>query len=504
MMKPFASLLIILLTIGATDAQISREECADQGGTVVFDIGDGAIFRAGYLCETTNEPPTDIVTGDTVARDGEVCCGGTGDGIDMVDGTSPERPTMTRDECRAEMGGVIVSDPGDGTTHSMDYVCVDSGLPPIGTIVDQPISDEGEVCCGGGDTVERPEMTRAECSEMDGAVVGDIGDGAIHSPDYVCESNGLSPMGTIVDNTDYIAREGEVCCGAGNSTKLPEMTRDECTEMDGAIVGDIGDGAIHEPGYVCESNGLPPLGTIVDSSGAIAIEGEVCCGDGNSTMLPEMTRAECTEMGGAIVGDIGDGAIHEPGYVCESNGLPPLGTIVDSSGPIAIEGEVCCGDGNSTMLPEMTRDECAEMDGAIVGDIGDGAIHESGYVCESNGLPPLGTIVVNSGPIAIEGEVCCGYGNSTMLPEMTRDECTEMDGAIVGDIGDGGIHEPGYVCESNGLPPLGTIGDSSGAIAVEGEVCCGSGNTTISGTPCTMYHISGMAIVTLGALFLTI
>jgi hypothetical protein len=396
MMKQLASLLVILLTLGATEAQISREECEDQGGTLVSDISDGAIFKFDYLCETTNEPPTDMVMGDST--DGEVCCGGTGGGI--------ERPTMTRDECTTEMGGVLVADPGDGSTHSPYYLCVGSGLPPMGTIVDQPISDEGEFCCGASSTVQRPEMTRNECTEMDGLIIGDIGDGAIHEPDYVCESNGLPPIGTIADTSGAIAIEGEVCCAAGSSTQRPEMTRNECTEMDGLIIGDIGDGAIHEPGYVCESDGLPPIGTIVDTSGAIAIEGEVCCAAGNSTQRPEMTRDECTEMDGLVIGDIGDGAIHEPGYVCESNGLPPIGTIVDTSGAIAIEGEVCCAAGSSTQRPEMTRDECTDMDGLIVGDIGDGAIHRPTFVCESNGLSPIGTIVDTTGYIAREGEVC--------------------------------------------------------------------------------------------------
>jgi hypothetical protein len=334
-------------------------------------------------------------------------------------------------------------------------------------------------------------------------IIGDIGDGAIHEPDYVCESDGLPPIGTIADTSGAIAIEGEVCCAAGNSTKLPEMTRDECTEMDGLVFGDIGDGAIHEPGYVCESNGLPPIGTIVDTSGAIAIEGEVCCAAGSSTQRPEMTRDECTEMDGLIVGDIGDGAIHRPTFVCQSNGLSPIGTIVDTTGYIAREGEVCCGAGNSTKLPELTDGECAELDGLIVGDIGDGAIHEPGYVCESNGLPPLGTVIGNqSSAMATDGEVCCGASNSSSTSEMTRDDCTDMDGLIVGDIGDGAIHLPDYVCESSGMPPIGSIVDESGAIPTEGEVCCGSNETVISGSPCTICQISGMAVVTLVVLFL--
>lgn len=61
-----------------------------------------------------------------------------------------------------------------------------------------------------------------------------------------------------------------------------------------------------------------------------------------TTERPAMTRAECEAGGGTLVGDIGDGAIHRPDYLCES-GRPPMGTIRAEGGePIAVEGEVCC------------------------------------------------------------------------------------------------------------------------------------------------------------------
>lgn len=60
------------------------------------------------------------------------------------------------------------------------------------------------------------------------------------------------------------------------------------------------------------------------------------------TDRPSLTSAQCQAQGGTVVGDIGDGAIHRPDYVCES-GQPPMGTIVAEQGePIAIEGAVCC------------------------------------------------------------------------------------------------------------------------------------------------------------------
>lgn len=64
------------------------------------------------------------------------------------------------------------------------------------------------------DTTSRPPMTNAECEAKGGSVVGDIGDGAIHKPEYRC-TNGQPPIGSIVAETgEPVAVEGAVCCGA--------------------------------------------------------------------------------------------------------------------------------------------------------------------------------------------------------------------------------------------------------------------------------------------------
>lgn len=60
---------------------------------------------------------------------------------------------------------------------------------------------------GSPATADRPTMTDAECTAAGGTVVGDIGDGAIHRPEYRCE-NGQAPIGTIP-----VGIEGSVCCG---------------------------------------------------------------------------------------------------------------------------------------------------------------------------------------------------------------------------------------------------------------------------------------------------
>jgi hypothetical protein len=57
---------------------------------------------------------------------------------------------------------------------------------------------------------------------------------------------------------------------------------------------------------------------------------------------PALTAQACEAKGGALVGDIGDGAIHRPEYRCP-NGAKPIGGIsAAEGGPIAIEGSVCC------------------------------------------------------------------------------------------------------------------------------------------------------------------
>lgn len=63
---------------------------------------------------------------------------------------TPSRPVYTIEQCEAA-GGVVVGDPGDGRTTRPDYVCESSGMPPLGTI-DFASSGfiEGGACCGSG------------------------------------------------------------------------------------------------------------------------------------------------------------------------------------------------------------------------------------------------------------------------------------------------------------------------------------------------------------------
>ncbi len=67
----------------------------------------------------------------------------------VTDETPAPRAQLTAEACEAE-GGQVVGDIGDGATHVPDYVCADSGAPPIGDVVadpDGPMAIEGAVCC---------------------------------------------------------------------------------------------------------------------------------------------------------------------------------------------------------------------------------------------------------------------------------------------------------------------------------------------------------------------
>ena len=57
---------------------------------------------------------------------------------------------------------------------------------------------------------------------------------------------------------------------------------------------------------------------------------------------PSITAAACEANHGAVVGDIGDGAIHRPEYRCINGAKPTANISPAAGGPIAIEGSVCC------------------------------------------------------------------------------------------------------------------------------------------------------------------
>lgn len=192
--------------------------------------------------------------------------------------------------------------------------------------------------------------------------MGDIGNGAIHSPDYICDNNGLPPTDVVVaDPGEPIAIEGEVCCGGtglgvaytsigfpplleGNETEAPEITEEECLALGGVLKASFDE---------CELVDGPSMGSVARQTGGVHIccpsDGENDGGTGNPFPEPDnaerenTTREECLDNGGIVVGDIGDGSIFLRGFICESNGEPPFANIPQIEEPFAVEGEVCCG-----------------------------------------------------------------------------------------------------------------------------------------------------------------
>lgn len=95
-------------------------------------------------------------------------------------------------------------EPGPSADPAQTAPPPDDGTPPADSA--PPPGDEPS---------DRPQLTAQECEAKGGQVVGDIGDGAIHRPDYRCADSGQAPVGDIVQRPSDdgpVAVEGSVCC----------------------------------------------------------------------------------------------------------------------------------------------------------------------------------------------------------------------------------------------------------------------------------------------------
>ncbi len=76
----------------------------------------------------------------------------------------------------------------------------------------QPSPPAEPAASPSGDAPSRANLTAEACEAGGGRVVGDIGDGAVHRPDYRCPS-GAAPRGNITAPPGGpIGVEGSVCC----------------------------------------------------------------------------------------------------------------------------------------------------------------------------------------------------------------------------------------------------------------------------------------------------
>ncbi len=59
-------------------AMLTAAACKADGGTIVGDIGDGAIYKPDYTCESNGKSPLARIKpeeGGPIGVEGSVCCG---------------------------------------------------------------------------------------------------------------------------------------------------------------------------------------------------------------------------------------------------------------------------------------------------------------------------------------------------------------------------------------------------------------------------------------------
>jgi len=222
---------------------------ADNGVLIRYDYQqDGQDADSGENCYVIGAPITVTPEGDdaysifnvavTAAREGDALTLTfiDADANDLDEnGDTTETPTFSwnlsttpglsdLNACAdsVESGAAINNDAGDNQTtvdEPNDDGSNGNSLNGDETVVnDNTGNDNGNGNGNGGflpgsDPADRPSLTGSQCIAEGGVVVGDIGDGAIHRPEYRCESTGLAPIARITYlDGESIATEGAVCC----------------------------------------------------------------------------------------------------------------------------------------------------------------------------------------------------------------------------------------------------------------------------------------------------
>lgn len=168
------------------------------------------------------------------------------------------------------------------------------------------------------------------------------------------------------------------CVGEPPEPPAP-LTPAECAEQGGDVI--LNRGADAE----CPDD-FTPLGPV-----AFGVEGAWCC------VAPHLTLAECSERGGRAIADPGDGSSYRDGC---PGGAALLGHLGIEFGD---EGGICCE------VPLISRQECAEDGGLLIGDPGDGSTWREG-------CPGAGELIGRV-PLGIEGSVCCAGLDAAEAPE---------------------------------------------------------------------------------------
>lgn len=78
-MKRLAAITLVVFAFACQedDDVYTAQDCQEDGGTVVADIGDGAIYQDDYRCPNGSPPLRSITAEDGGPSDAEgaVCCG---------------------------------------------------------------------------------------------------------------------------------------------------------------------------------------------------------------------------------------------------------------------------------------------------------------------------------------------------------------------------------------------------------------------------------------------
>ncbi len=78
MKKRLAAIALVVFAFAcqADEDVYTSQDCQDDGGTVVADIGDGAIHQDDYRCANGSPPLRSVTTSDgKPIGEGVVCCG---------------------------------------------------------------------------------------------------------------------------------------------------------------------------------------------------------------------------------------------------------------------------------------------------------------------------------------------------------------------------------------------------------------------------------------------
>jgi fibro-slime domain-containing protein len=320
-----------------------------------------------------------------------------------------------------EAGPLIEAGPGcgDGIVNQDSEECDDGNTLP----------GDG---CSGACTIE----DFSKCPPKGGACTSTIvcGDGKLEGSEVCDDGNTVDGDGCSSDclvsdpNYDCSALDmmcvNLVVCGDGKVTgdeqcddaKNPHGCLDDCSGV--------------EPGYLCSQPGKPCVKVKVAVCGDGALDPGEQCDDGDNTVAGDGCSSSCTV---------------DPGWVCPTAGVKCL-------------QEVC---GNGVRTPDEECDDGNAIDGdgcstspASVAVAATKCKVESGWVCPNAGK----ACIPKCGDGVKKGYETCEDGNS-----KSGDGCSSAC-----------LTEPGYVCNTVGMPCTKAVCGNS---IVEADEGCDDGNT---------------------------